>query len=54
MLVLDRSGSVGLSPTTLRRFRDEGGGPRYYQPSERRVRYRRQDLRRWLEDQASS
>jgi len=39
----------GLSPRTLEKLRTSGGGPPFYRPRGRRVvRYREQDLERWL------
>lgn len=40
----------GVTETHLRRLRQEGGGPPYFRPTERRVRYRLVDIEQWERD----
>lgn len=42
---------LGLSPRTLQRWRVEGVGPRWRKLG-RSVRYSKEDLRRWAEEQS--
>ena len=41
---------LGVSDGTLRRWRSERFGPTYVQQSPRNVRYRMEDLQRWVTD----
>lgn len=41
---------LGFSARTLQSWRSRGGGPRYVSVSPRCVRYRPEDLRRWIEE----
>jgi predicted site-specific integrase-resolvase len=45
---------LGVSPATLRRWRVQGIGPAYIQPSPRVIRYRRSAVLAWLEEQEKS
>lgn len=40
---------LGVSDATLRLWRSEGKGPRFYRAGEKLVRYRRADLDAWIE-----
>jgi hypothetical protein len=39
---------IGISTTTLARWRMHGRGPRFHRPAPRVVRYAAQDVRAWL------
>jgi predicted DNA-binding transcriptional regulator AlpA len=41
---------LGFSSRTLQSWRFRGGGPLYVSVSPRCVRYRREDLRQWIEE----
>ena len=43
-----------LSPTTLWRYRKNGGGPRFICPIRGRYFYRRRDIEKWLESRTYS
>lgn len=43
--------ALGVSSSTLSRMRSSGQGPAYTKPSPGKVRYQRDDLTGWLEDQ---
>jgi predicted DNA-binding transcriptional regulator AlpA len=45
---------LGISPATLRLWRSEGKGPRYFRAGEKLVRYRRVDLDGWIEQRLST
>ncbi|MEM7517255.1 MAG: helix-turn-helix domain-containing protein [Planctomycetota bacterium] len=40
---------IGMSVDRLHQFRCYGGGPKFVQPTQRIVRYRRADVDEWLE-----
>lgn len=40
---------LGISEASLRLWRSEGKGPRYFRAGEKLVRYRRADLDSWIE-----
>lgn len=40
---------VGISEATLRLWRAEGRGPRYFRAGQKLVRYRRIDLDQWIQ-----
>lgn len=40
---------LGVHPATLATWRVEGRGPRFVKVGERRVRYRREEIERWIE-----
>jgi excisionase family DNA binding protein len=40
---------LGISEASLRLWRSEGKGPRYFKAGEKLVRYRRADLDGWIE-----
>jgi len=44
---------VGVSAGTLRLWRSEGKGPRYFRAGEKLVRYRKADLDAWIEARLS-
>jgi hypothetical protein len=39
-----------LSPRTLEKYRVVGGGPSYVRLSHRAIRYRQEDLDRWIDE----
>lgn len=41
---------LGFSPRTLQKWRVSGGGPAFVRVSSRCVRYRMEDLERWIAD----
>lgn len=45
---------VGVNPGTLRLWRAESKGPRYFRAGEKLVRYRRADLDSWIEGRLCS
>jgi excisionase family DNA binding protein len=44
---------LGVSAATLRFWRANGEGPRFFHAGERLVRYRRIDLNKWIESRLS-
>jgi excisionase family DNA binding protein len=40
---------AGVSPATLRLWRAQAKGPRFYRAGERLIRYRKSDLDEWIE-----
>ena len=45
---------LGVSEASLRLWRSEGKGPRYFRAGEKLVRYRRGDLDSWIEARLSA
>lgn len=45
---------LGVSEASLRLWRSEGKGPRFYRAGEKLVRYRRADLDSWIEERLSA
>jgi excisionase family DNA binding protein len=45
---------LGISEASLRLWRSESKGPRYFRAGEKLVRYRRADLDSWIEDRLSA
>lgn len=45
---------LGISEASLRLWRSEGKGPRYFRAGEKLVRYRRADLDTWIEARLSA
>jgi predicted DNA-binding transcriptional regulator AlpA len=45
---------MGISEASLRLWRSEGKGPRYFRAGEKLIRYRRADLDAWIEDRLST
>ena len=48
------AGLLGLTPSALQAWRQRGGGPPYVRISSRCVRYKRSDLRRWVDERVES
>ena len=44
---------LGVGESTLRLWRETGGGPRYFRAGDRLIRYRRVDLDAWIESRLS-
>ncbi len=51
---LEAAEHVGLSASTLEKFRIRGGGPRFIRLAGRSVRYDVRDLDEWLDHQRES
>lgn len=45
---------LGFTTRTLQAWRQRGGGPRFVRISSRAIRYRRHDLREWVESRLKS
>lgn len=45
---------LGFSPRTLQAWRVRGGGPPFIKVSDRCIRYREEDLYRWIEERRRS
>ena len=45
---------LGISEASLRLWRSEGQGPRYFRAGEKLVRYRKADLDSWIEARLSA
>lgn len=45
---------LGISEASMRLWRSEGRGPRYFRAGEKLIRYRRADLDSWVEARLSS
>jgi predicted DNA-binding transcriptional regulator AlpA len=41
---------LGFSTRTLQKWRSDGGGPKFVHVSKRAIRYRQEDLLRWIEE----
>jgi excisionase family DNA binding protein len=44
---------LGVSEATLRYWRANGEGPRYFHAGDRLIRYRRVDLDKWIDSRSS-
>jgi len=45
---------LGISEASLRLWRSEGRGPRFFKAGEKLIRYRRADLDVWIEERLST
>jgi predicted DNA-binding transcriptional regulator AlpA len=45
---------VGISEASLRLWRSEGRGPRYFRAGQKLIRYRKSDLDFWIEQRLSA